>query len=156
MIISKRIEVNIFLTEPQLAVWDTQEHRHLAQISGGLIYKIKKGDENAATRISEASKFLQTSAEESKSFLYIGDDMTTNEAILTIDSAIREVSVFSYAYNKNVQSLTIENTVSVEGNHGAEKVFEETDGLRVVYKAWCYLYYITYNVFLRWYYVTYI
>ena len=136
MIISKRIEVNIYLTEPQLAMWDTVEHRHLAQISGGLIYKIKKGDDEAAERISQAAKFLQTSAEESKSFLYIGDDMTTAEATVTVDAAIREISVFSYAVNKNVESLSIANNVQVAdiAAQGGELSFSENDGSRVVYK----------------------
>ena len=34
MIISKRIEVNIYLTEPQLSAFDTEEHRELTKISG--------------------------------------------------------------------------------------------------------------------------
>ena len=42
MVIAKRIEVNIYLTEPSLSDWDSVEHRSLARISGGMIYKITK------------------------------------------------------------------------------------------------------------------
>ena len=52
MLIAKKIELNIYLTEPQLMDWDTVEHRTLARISGGLIYRITKDEK----QVSEASQ----------------------------------------------------------------------------------------------------
>ena len=80
MLISKRIEVNIYLTEPQLKSWDTVEHRTFARVTGGMIYRIEKKE----AQVSEASQYLQTSAEEAKAFLYIGDDMTTTEVTIRV------------------------------------------------------------------------
>ena len=131
MLIAKKIELNIYLTEPQLMNWDTVEHRTLARISGGLIYRITKDE----TQVSQAAQYLQTSAEESKSFLYIGDDVTTDSVEIKIDAAIRSISVFSYAENENVQSISIENTVDSSSISGASVLFTETDGNRVVYKS---------------------
>ena len=131
MLIAKKIELNIYLTEPDLKDWDTVEHRTLARISGGLIYRITK-DKN---EVGQAAKYLQTSAEESKSFLYIGDDMTTDSIEIKIDAAIRSISVFSYATNENVDTLSIANTVSSNNINGASVLYSETNGNRVVYKS---------------------
>ena len=53
-----------------------------------------------------------------------------------LDAAIREISVFSYAVNKNVESLSIANTVQATDitSQGGEQAFVETDGSRIVYK----------------------
>ena len=131
MLIAKKIELNIYLTEPDLMDWDTVEHRTLARISGGLIYRITKDE----TEVGQAAKYLQTSAEESKSFLYIGDDMTTDSIEITIDAAIRTISVFTYAENENVDTISIENTVDSSTITGASVLFTETSGNRVVYKS---------------------
>ena len=94
-----------------------------------MIYKITKDTES----IEAAAEYLQTSAEDSKSFLYIGDNMETNSVTLTIDSAIKAVSIFAYGEKRNIQSVSVSNTVGeVEG---ATQIFDETDGIRQVYKS---------------------
>ena len=94
-----------------------------------MIYKITKDTES----IEAAAEYLQTSAEDSKSFLYIGDNMETNQVTLTIDSAIKAVSIFAYGENRNVDSISVSNTVGQV--QAASRLFSETDGIRQVYKS---------------------